>query len=188
MERVTYATVEAPGPVRSVIPAPPAAAIVTVPTLKAHASVTKILLIVHVLAAVLAVGPVAVAASMFPVAVRRAGAGLAPGRDGPAMAGARLLHRVCRVYAVAGVAVPVFGLATAGAMHVTGDTWVVVSIVLTALAAAVLALLVLPRQQALLAGATTGPARLAMYTGLFNILWAAVTVLMIVRPGSTTGA
>jgi hypothetical protein len=79
-------------------------------------------------------------------------------------------------------------------MHVTGDAWVIVSIVLTALAAAVLALLVLPRQQALLAGprpstaTERGPARLAMYTGLFNILWAAVTVLMIVRPGSSTGA
>lgn len=32
-----------------------------------------------------------------------------------------------------------------------------------------------------------GPARLAMYTGIFNLLWAVVTVLMIVRPGSTTG-
>ncbi|MCE7005798.1 hypothetical protein LWC34_23640 [Kibdelosporangium philippinense] len=31
-------------------------------------------------------------------------------------------------------------------------------------------------------------ARLAMYTGIFNVLWVIVTVLMIVRPGSTTGA
>lgn len=31
-------------------------------------------------------------------------------------------------------------------------------------------------------------ARLAMFTGLFNLLWATVTILMIVRPGSTTGA
>jgi hypothetical protein len=30
-------------------------------------------------------------------------------------------------------------------------------------------------------------ARLAMATGVFNLLWAAVTVIMIVRPGSTTG-
>jgi hypothetical protein len=29
--------------------------------------------------------------------------------------------------------------------------------------------------------------RLAMRTGVFNLLWATVTVLMIVRPGSTTG-
>jgi uncharacterized membrane protein len=30
--------------------------------------------------------------------------------------------------------------------------------------------------------------RLAMTVGMFNLLWVAVTVLMIVRPGSTTGA
>jgi len=26
-----------------------------------------------------------------------------------------------------------------------------------------------------------------MLTGVFNLLWATVTILMIVRPGSTTG-
>jgi hypothetical protein len=31
------------------------------------------------------------------------------------------------------------------------------------------------------------PDRLAMVTGIFNLLWATVTVLMIIRPGSTTG-
>ncbi|MFH8497286.1 hypothetical protein [Streptomyces coeruleorubidus] len=31
-------------------------------------------------------------------------------------------------------------------------------------------------------------AQLGMYTGLFDLLWATVTVLMIVRPGSATGA
>jgi uncharacterized membrane protein len=31
-------------------------------------------------------------------------------------------------------------------------------------------------------------ARLGMVTGVFNLLWAVVVVLMIVRPGSTTGA
>jgi hypothetical protein len=31
-------------------------------------------------------------------------------------------------------------------------------------------------------------ARLGMVTGVFNVLWAVVVVLMIVRPGSTTGA
>ena len=30
--------------------------------------------------------------------------------------------------------------------------------------------------------------RLGMVTGIFNLLWAIVVVLMIVRPGSTTGA
>lgn len=137
---------------------------------------TKVLLSLHVIAAILAVGPVAVAASMFPAAVRR-------GRTEQV----RVLHRVCRVYAVVGIAVPVFGFATAGRLGVTGDTWVLVSIGLTAAAAAVLAFLVLPGQGRLLDGATRA-ARLGMYTGVFNLLWAAVTVLMIVRPGSTTGA
>jgi hypothetical protein len=27
-----------------------------------------------------------------------------------------------------------------------------------------------------------------MHTGMFNLLWAVVVVLMITRPGSTTGA
>jgi hypothetical protein len=138
---------------------------------------TKVLLSIHVLAAIIAIGPVAVAASMFPAAARRA--------QGPAVL--RTLHRICRVYAAVGVVVPVFGLATAGSLGVLGDAWLIISIVLTAAAAGVLVLLVLPRQEQIL---NTGadPARLAMYTGMFNMLWAVVTVLMIVRPGSTTGA
>ncbi|MFD7227855.1 hypothetical protein [Streptomyces sp. NPDC059881] len=151
---------------------------------------TKILLIVHVLAAIIAVGPVTVAASMFPAAARHV---LADPADERARAVLRNLHRVCRVYALVGVTVPVFGIATANSLHVLGDTWLIVSMVLTAIAAAVLAALVLPRQSAVLEGAVLeGPAviadtkRLAMYTGIFNLLWAIVTVLMIVRPGSTT--
>ncbi|MEV4457536.1 hypothetical protein [Microbispora sp. NPDC049633] len=113
------------------------------------------------------------------------------------MAVLRVLHRVCRVYAVAGLAVPVFGFATASALGVLGDAWVIASVALTGAAAAILALAVLPGQDAVLArlaagdppavDAGTGVARLAMLTGVFNVLWAAVTVLMIVRPGSTTG-
>jgi hypothetical protein len=153
---------------------------------------TKILLSLHVLVAILAVGPVAVAASRFPPALRRAAA--APD-DATAVASLRALYGICRVYALIGIAVPVFGFATAGVMHVTGNAWVLVSIGLTAVAAAVLALLVLPRQRSALAGieakSEVGPgigARIAMVTGVFNLLWVAVTVLMIVRPGSTTGA
>ncbi|OLR93500.1 hypothetical protein [Actinokineospora bangkokensis] len=149
---------------------------------------TKALLAAHVLVAILAVGPVAVAASMFPPSTRRALASEDP-RD---LAALRTLHRICRVYAAVGIAVPVLGLATAGVMGVTGQVWVVVSIALTAAAALLLALVVLPGQAALLDDlATAGPsttARLGMATGAFNLLWAVVTVLMIIRPGSTTGA
>jgi hypothetical protein len=125
---------------------------------------------------------------MFPPAARKALA--APGDPGAAQT-PRLLHRICRVYAAVGVVVPVFGFATGSAMGVLGDTWLIVSIALTVLAALVLGVLVLPRQEALVEG-TSGTredtVRLAMLTGVFNLLWATVTVLMIVRPGSTTGA
>jgi hypothetical protein len=172
--------------------------------------VTKLLLAVHVLAAIVAIGPVTVAASMFPAAIRR--------DDRPTL---RTLHRICRVYAALAVVVPVFGLATATSLGVLGDAWLIASIALTVIAAAVLGLLILPAQAAALtsdtsstdiaavssdragslvspervftvgvdkrAGAAAAARRLGMVTGVFNLLWATVVVLMIVRPGSTTG-
>ena len=156
------------------------------------ASVTKILLILHVIAAIVAIGPVSVAASMFPAAARS---------SDPARVG--VLIRICRVYAVVSVAVPLFGFATAASLHVLGSPWVLASIGLTALAAFVLGFVILPAQDRILV--TLSPSdgstshgfdaqfdaktvtRLAMYTGMFNLLWASVTVLMILRPGSTTG-
>lgn len=138
---------------------------------------TKLLLSLHVLVAIVAVGPVTVAASMFPAALRRS--------DRPAM---QTLHRICRVYAAIGILVPVLGLATAGAMGVLGSAWLLTSIFLTIAAAAVLGFLVLPSQTAALATPSASlPARLGMTAGLFNLLWAVVVVLMVVRPGSTTG-
>ncbi|WP_329140088.1 DUF2269 family protein [Streptomyces sp. NBC_01476] len=166
---------------------------------------TKFLLAVHVLAAIVAIGPVTVAASMFPAAARRAAAAPAE-QAAEAVSTVRLLHRICRVYAEVGVVVPVFGFATASVMHVLGSAWLIAAILLTAVAALVLGLLVLPSQHVILgsltgsaqdAGPDTEPAppvdrattaRLAMLTGVFNLLWATVTILMIVRPGSTTGA
>ncbi len=157
-------------------------------------------LVIHVVAAILAVGPVAVAASMFPPAVRW---------GDPVVL--RLLYRICRVYALVSIAVPVFGFAVAGSMGVTSQAWVLVSIALTALAAVVLVVFVLPGQrgfldaEAVTAQPVSGAApseggesvgvvadrrpvsRLGMTTGMFNLLWVAVTVIMIVRPGSTTG-
>jgi len=213
--------------------------------------VTKLLLSIHVLAAIIAIGPVTVAASMFPATTRRA---LFDRSDPRGVAVLRNLHRICRVYAALGILVPLFGLATASSLGVLGDAWLIISIILTTAAAAVLALLVLPGQAATLAGLSEGPTpaslpgeptpaglpgeptpaspsegptpashtaagvggrpaaattgvspsspegaisagtidgravtRLGMVTGVFNLLWAIVVVLMIVRPGSTTG-
>ncbi len=157
---------------------------------------TKFLLSVHVLAAILAVGPIAVAASVFPRIVRESAAAEPAHRGGTAA----FLHRVCRAYAVVGLAVPAFGLATGAQLGVLTDAWLLASIALTAGAAALLALAILPGQQRLLArtagdapaaaddGLRPAATRLGMLTGVFNLLWAVVVVLMIVRPGSTTGA
>ncbi|MGW8600722.1 hypothetical protein ACWGLB_17520 [Streptomyces sp. NPDC055893] len=170
---------------------------------------TEFLLSVHVLVAIVTVGSITVAASMFPrIALRACGSGGGSG-DGSSAAGegrggqsegtgtAVLLHRVCTGYAVAGVVVPVFGIATGAQLGVLTDAWLIVSLVLTVAAAALLGLAVLPGQRRLLALAEGAAAeeearpvasRLSMTTGMFNVLWAVVVVLMIVRPGSTTGA
>ncbi|MUM15844.1 DUF2269 family protein [Mycobacterium sp. CBMA271] len=149
---------------------------------------TKVLLSIHVLAVILAIGPIAVAASMFPAFARRAGAA-----DGE-LGSLRTLHRVCQVYAVVGIAVPLFGLTLANVMGVLGSPWLIASLALTVVAAALLVLGVLPRQRWVLAALGDGElvdtrvfSRLAMSTGVFNLLWAMITVLMIVRPGSSTG-
>lgn len=158
---------------------------------------TKLLLSLHVLASILAVGPVTVAASMFPRYARPPAPG-GTGAGGHDLRTAAFLHKICRVYAMVGIAVPVLGFATGAQMGVLGDEWLLVSIVLTAVAAALLMAMVLPGQRELLGeeGEGEGPVaerraaagRLAMTTGIFNLLWATVVVLMIVRPGSTTGA
>ncbi|GGQ43230.1 DUF2269 family protein [Streptomyces mutabilis] len=154
----------------------------------------KVLLSIHVLVAILTVGSITVAASMFPRYALRAAGGRDP--DARAASIAALLHRICRGYALAGIAVPAFGLATAAALGVLTDAWLIASLVLTVVAAILLATAVLPGQQRLLASAQDSPAqddprpaatRLTMLTGIFNVIWAIVVILMIVRPGSTTG-
>ena len=107
---------------------------------------------------------------------------------------------------------PVFGLGVALQLGVLTDSWLVVAIALTLVAAAVLVALVLPAQRRMLdvlddpasplsADALAEPERrtrvtgrwvtstkrLAGLSGVFALIWAVVVVLMIVRPGSTTG-
>lgn len=154
------------------------------------------LLSVHVLAAILTIGPVAIAASMFPRFARLA---FAEPDDPKTVAVVHILHRITRVYAVIGVLVPVFGIATGASIGVLGDTWLIVSMILTAVAALLLAALILPNQTRVVRFLNEGEGdapesapdkvarRLGMLTGVFNLIWAIVVVLMIYRPGSTTG-
>jgi hypothetical protein len=154
-----------------------------------------VLLSVHVVVAVVFVGAVTIAVSLFPRYGRQALEG-----DAAAFPALRLLHRVTRVYAVLSLAVPVFGIATASSLGVLTDAWVLAAMALTLLAAGVLVGAVLPGQQQVLGAAEGGlPAggtltdvgarvrRLAMASGTFDLVWVVVVVLMVVRPGSTTG-
>nr|BFE78005.1 hypothetical protein GCM10020093_006060 [Planobispora longispora] len=67
-----------------------------------------------------------------------------------------------------------------------GEIWITVSMVLTALAGLLLATQIHPRQRRALAAPGDGRAlrTLSMLAGVYNLVWATVVVLMIVRPGS----
>ncbi|MEU6256911.1 DUF2269 family protein [Streptomyces sp. NPDC047043] len=159
----------------------------------------KLLLSIHVLAAILLIGPVTIASSLFPRVARQA---LADGPERQSAEGSvRLLYRICRVYAVVGISVPAFGIGTAQVMGVMGSAWLIASMALTAVAAVLLGIAVLGTQDDVVtlldqpdrtSSATESLIarlpRLSMITGLFALAWLIVVVLMIVRPGSTTGA
>lgn len=156
---------------------------------------TAFLLSVHILAAIVFIGPLTAAASLLPRYARAAAAD----RAGPARGVVLLLHRISSGYAVAGLVVPVFGIATATRMGVFDEVWLWASMALTTTAAVLLATVIVPVQRRVLAalqhpvvdgvGQDIDPhlRRLGMLTGLFAVAWAVVVVLMIVRPGSTTG-
>ena len=95
---------------------------------------------------------------------------------------------------------PVLGIGLAQVMDVLGQSWLIASMIITAVAALSLLLFVLPGQQAAVDAlglapedeqhtkAVSGLRMLPMTAGMFNLLWAVVVVLMVVRPGSSTGA
>ncbi len=153
-----------------------------------------LLLSVHVLAGIVFVGGSAVAASLFPryapvVAAVPVGppAEAVPDEPGErSRAVALLLHRITRVYGLLGVAVPVVGIVLGVVQGRMGEIWINVAMLLTAAAGLLLALAIYPRQRAALDD-PDGGARLrslSMLAGIYNLLWAVVVVLMIVRPGA----
>jgi uncharacterized membrane protein YecN with MAPEG domain len=144
-----------------------------------------LLLSVHVVAGILFVGPVTVATSLFP----RYAPTTVPAMDGAvARSGdtARLLHRITRSYGTLALIVPIVGLVLATVQGRTTEVWIIVAMVLTAIAGALLALRIAPGQADALASPDDGSQlrRLGMLAGIFNLLWVVVVVLMIVRPGS----
>jgi hypothetical protein len=149
-------------------------------------TVETVLLSVHVVLAIVLIGPMTVAVSLFPRYARAASGDV----DSSASVAA-VLHRISRAYAVLGLSVPVAGLALASRMGVLGDTWVVASLAITVAAAALLAAVVLPDQRRAMAAPRPPGARRTeprvWAPGVFALLWVIVVVLMVARPGSTTG-
>ncbi|GIG68053.1 hypothetical protein [Phytomonospora endophytica] len=143
----------------------------------------NVLLSLHVLAGIVFVGGSAVATSLFP----RYAPVVEPAEGSPrSLAVAKALHRVTGGYAVAGISVPVIGIALATIQGRMGEIWITVAMALTALAGLLLATQIYPRQREALAepGDERPLKRLSMLAGAYNLVWAAVVVLMIVRPGS----
>lgn len=158
----------------------------------------KLLLSVHVVAAIILIGPITVPASLFPRFALQA----LSDTDCGSGAIAALLHRITRVYVVLALVVPLLGVVLAVKMGVLANMWVLVSLLVTAIAAWLLVALVMPAQTRLVAeitisttsatvrdrvGAVRTARRLSMSSGVFALMWLAVVVLMVVRPGSTTG-
>ena len=140
------------------------------------------------MAGILFVGPIALVTSLFP----RYAPTAVP--DGNATVGrsadvARVLYRTTRVYGALAVSVPAVGLTLAAVQGRLTDTWVLVAMVLTAAAGGLLALRIAPLQKEILVVADRDSGirlrRIRMLTGIFNVLWVVVVVLMIVRPGAS---
>lgn len=147
----------------------------------------NLLLSAHVLAGILFVGPVAVTTSLFPrFAPLAAGTADTAARSERSASVARMLHGVTRVYGMLALVVPVIGLVLAAVQGRLGEIWIVTAMVLTAVAGGLLALRITPGQRAVLEspGDAARLRGLSMLTGIFNLMWAAVVVLMVVRPGS----
>ncbi len=144
------------------------------------------LLSVHVVAGILFIGPVSVAISLFPrfAPVLEGAPERRPGERSERVAA--LLHRVARGYGLIAVIVPVVGILLAFVEGRMGEVWLTAAMAATAVAGALLALQIVPRQRDALRHPDDGSrlARLGMLAGVFNLLWLAVVVLMIVRPGS----
>ena len=107
------------------------------------------LLSLHVLAAIILIGPITVAASVFPRYARSAAASSDPA-GAPGLPVAAAMHRITRGYTIPALAVPVFGIGLAAAMHALGQAWLVASMVLTAIAAILLATRIIPAQAGIL--------------------------------------
>jgi hypothetical protein len=148
------------------------------------------LLSLHVVAGILFVGPASVAVSIFPRFAPQSTGSVSSAPDERSERVALLLHRITRGYGTLALIVPAIGIALALVQGRIGEIWITVAMALTAVSGGLLALQIVPRQRDALDNPSDGRPlrRLTVLSGLFNLTWVAVVVLMIVRPGSAYSA
>lgn len=140
-----------------------------------------LLITVHVLFVVFAIGPLAHAATTASRGVRAG--------DATAVAGSA---RTVKIYGYLSIVVAVIGMGLVQPkyQHSFGDTWVWLSVVLWAIATALVFALLLPSLQgaakALANGASAASltGRIAAAGGIIALLYAVIVALMVYKPGS----
>ncbi|MFD6391257.1 hypothetical protein ACWF9G_16755 [Nocardia sp. NPDC055029] len=146
-----------------------------------------LLLSVHVVAGIVFVGGSAVATSLFP----RYAPVTADGPDPESVRSrsvAVAMHRITGNYAKLAIIVPVIGIVLATIQGRMNEIWITTAMVTTAIAGGLLAVQIHPMQRQALDEPDDGKRLrvLSMLAGIYNLLWTAVVVLMIVRPGSAS--
>ncbi|PPF87504.1 hypothetical protein C5E07_16285 [Pseudoclavibacter sp. RFBJ3] len=143
-----------------------------------------VLLVIHVATAIIFIGGVTVSASVFPrYATAEAAAPYAENGGHP---GALAMHRITRGYGRLAIITPVVGLMLAMLLGRLGELWILISVGLVVLGGWVLVMKIIPTQVEMLREPPTDPEarkRAMLYPGLLNVIWLAVLVLMIVKPG-----
>ncbi|GAB3939760.1 DUF2269 domain-containing protein [Corynebacterium tapiri] len=154
----------------------------------------NILLLLHVAAAILLLGPVAVAVSAF------GGSALKASQGDTTHAGiARFTHRITQTYGMASILVPLLGatLLFSNWSSFKSQPQFHIAIVLALVAWVLLFVVIVPKQKklvsrlGLLSPADSDPSdanidpvktkkQLAMFGGIFNLLWVIVFILMYV--------
>jgi hypothetical protein len=148
--------------------------------------VGHILLVIHVVAGILFVGPAAVASSLFAGYVPLGDADVATDRHTRSASVARVLHRICRTYGLLSLIVPAAGIALAIIGNRFTEAWLIIALVLTAIAGVIFAVRIIPMQASSLATPFTRRqiGALGALTGVYNVLWVIVVILMVTRPGA----
>ena len=100
------------------------------------------------------------------------------------------LHRISKVYGVLSLIVPAAGIALAILFGKFTEPWLIIAMSLTAVAGVLFATRIVPAQASALASPPSrrSLSQLGALTGLFNLLWVAVLVLMVLRPGEAHAA